>query len=544
MGYIQGKGVTMILYHAVSSYQLLEVTLHKFKFNRSESCVLLITVDVVRRLPNYKDFEQFFDQIIVYNNSIGNSKVSAKHELKAYFNSVFAKHNLKIGNFKEIYACCVHHSLGIFFAQNNIPFIYLEDGVGAISKPEVLESVECRYKEKHNLCLRYGLYNATNPNIVKRIYNAKHQKKGFVCQNGENFDVVDELESFPTSERNALIHIFTKMPMIETSGNSVLLLTEHLANMMIMTWEDQIIIYQTIVDYFLKNYDLVIKPHPDDLMYYSKLFPKSKVIKDRFPAELLPFLFKTRPSCVATVSSTAIYGVQQCFEKVLQFNYDFSYKKKQFKYLHRYLAAYQYLKAVSKKNYTCHTYGVNPAISNAFEQFSNVGLEQTIIHENINDLADALPGDLWIIDVIEQAAETSEHMCNILEKLPVDVTVIFIDGNNDYPFFYPTKRKLWENIYVLGIKQNVEELNIGISDMEYCKNDIIYLFKKGKKVTMTEYTEKLKCSHSILTISDFNEQELEIKRLEGILKATEKRLLYYIHLTDTLNEQLNTIKNN
>ena len=43
------------------------------------------------------------------------------------------------------------------------------------------------------------------------------------------------------------------------------------------------------VDYFLPGKNLVIKPHPDDLMYYSQIFPDAQIIREKFPSEFIPF---------------------------------------------------------------------------------------------------------------------------------------------------------------------------------------------------------------------------------------------------------------
>lgn len=525
----------MLLYHAISSYQLLEVVLHKVKYNTKEKAILFISFDVVRRLPNYGDFNKYFFKTIVYDNGIGNREIAAGKNVNLYFQSIFQENDINIDSIENIYACCVHHSFGIFLAQNNLPFNYMEDGAGAISRPEVLEMVEKKYTRKHELCLKFGLYDASNPLIKKRIYNKKYQKNDFNCLNGEHFDIVNELEQLPESQRTELVRIFVNSDVINIEKNTALLLTEHFANLKIFSWEEQIILYQLITDYFLKDYSLVIKPHPDDLMYYSILFPQSYIIKDRFPAELLPFIFRKRPACVATVSSTAIYGLKQFFSKTLEFNYEFSHYRKQFHHLNKYYIAFKYLTQTYGPEYSCHYLGVNIAVSKAFNDFLNIGPKKVHVHKSIDELSNFKSNCIWIIDAIEKPEECSEAICGFLSDLSENACVIFINSNSDFCFYNYDYRSIWANIYPIQITKSALASKV-YQNME---PEIIYVFKKGVFTEMDTDEKILENSGISISAESFSGDILRIKTLEGILSATEKRLLYYIHLVEKLENDSN-----
>ena len=60
---------------------------------------------------------------------------------------------------------------------------------------------------------------------------------------------------------------------------------------------------------------MLIKPHPDDILYYDSLFPEAEIIRERFPSELLPLAFRELPGTVCTVSSTGINLIRRNFQK-------------------------------------------------------------------------------------------------------------------------------------------------------------------------------------------------------------------------------------
>ena len=102
------------------------------------------------------------------------------------------------------------------------------------------------------------------------------------------------------------IREFFRLPAYEGYQDYVLLLTQQFANLGQLTFSEQILIYQTLFDYFLENRKVLIKPHPDDILYYHRLFPEAEILREVFPAELLPMAFDRLPESICTISSTGI----------------------------------------------------------------------------------------------------------------------------------------------------------------------------------------------------------------------------------------------
>ena len=59
-------------------------------------------------------------------------------------------------------------------------------------------------------------------------------------------------------------------------------------------------------------------------------------------------------------------------------------------------------------------------------------------------------------------------------------------------------------------------------------SEMIYLFYKGE-INMETIKYSLKNTGIDVAISEFKGDKLKIKVLEGLLKATEQRLMYYIN---------------
>ena len=529
----------MILYHAISSYQLLEVITHKISYNNDKTTILCISFDVVRRLKNYEDLKLFFNSIVVYDNGVGNYSILQGREINSYFEGILKKENINLEKMEDIYLACGHHSFGIFVAQKNIPFVYFEDGAGAISRPEVLHRVESKFKRKDQLCLELGLYDGSNINIKKCICNFNYQKKDFKPkENYEHFDLYDALCALNSSDREMIIKIFTKISHIDVDKpNSVLILTEHFANLRVISWEEQIFLYQLYIDYFLPNKALIFKTHPDDLLYYKELFPGAQVINQKFPAELLPFLFKKKPDVISTISSTAIYGLSRCFDKFLVFDYNFT-KKKEFYCLHKYYAALHVISSIGYSTFDIISYGADTVILNNFlltKDFENLR-QYKIRGESYLKNLKYNKKSIIIFDQPFKGSAESKEISKFLLTLDDESIVIFLNTDDTFCFYDYSYKKIWKNIIPVRLRKNKVITNVDSNVLDLVDksrnfaDEYVYIYTKGEfAVDKCNDKKALPYSGMDIEITTFQDKDLQIKRLEGILAATEKRLLYYIH---------------
>lgn len=523
----------MILYHAVSVYQLIESILHRKKISTKESADIIISTDITFRYPNYTEILKFyFNKIIVYNNSEGSKiAIEGSRPISHYFNLLLKNNNTDIKQYSEIYVGCCHAAFGVYLSFNNIPYIFMEDAAGALSHTKGLEEhVEKNSPKRHQLLKEMGLYNGESKLVKKRLLNFSAQGPGFIFkENDINFDVEEVLASLDPSLRQSIISQFTSYKQISIPQNGCLLLTEHLANLKILSYNEQVLMYQLIVDYFLLNYSLVIKPHPDDIVPYKKYFPNCFIIKEKFPSEFLPFMFSNRPCLIATVSSTAIWGMRNSFQNVLEFNQDFSYYYKQFYGLSCYYAALKWASPLFKDGTSCALLGSNYTIINNFFKFSSdLEIPSNIFFLNsISDLSEIREKQVIIIDLEISDYSETEYLWSLLEDICNEVYVIFINSNSKYLFFNHKYKYLWDQISPLEISVTANRDNENLFYPIEAK--YIYIYKKGERHFMKPEKKELPNTGVTLSMNEFSGNELRIKVLEGIVRSLEERLLYYIN---------------
>ena len=58
----------MILYQALSSYQILECIVHRQVYHREEKCILILGTYITERMPRYRELEtkKLFDEVYLF----------------------------------------------------------------------------------------------------------------------------------------------------------------------------------------------------------------------------------------------------------------------------------------------------------------------------------------------------------------------------------------------------------------------------------------------------------------------------------------------
>ena len=497
----------MILYHAVSIYQLLVCIVYKTMHHCDQKAVLLMRDLTKTRLGDrYNLLVKYFNDIIIY----GPQKTAGIDELQ--------NRGYKIDDFTEIYVACAHTWFGIYLCEHNIPFIFMEDGAGAISQPEILEKVnaDTQWIDKD---LEYGLFNGENSDIVKCICNMNHQREGYINAKAEHFDVIQELNKL--DHKADIIAVFTDLKDVEVNGEkkNVVFLTEHLANLALLEWEEQIYLYQVIFDYYFKNTNLIIKPHPDDLMYYEDLIENCKVIREKFPSELLPLVFSKRPECLATVTSTGIRAIRNQFQEVVTFNYQFSYYEKEFYFVHRYFAAVHIYENNCQSTKKLVFMGVNRAIVDNMKL-----IYKYEIVDSMDELKAVSKESFIVCDKLDKLDIRPYDLCRMIDEKVENSIFLFLNSGQSFMFYDYYYKKIWDYAYPVEIRKiKRREMDV----YENLKPETIYFFHKGG-LSMQPISYSLENTGVDIVIEDFKGDKLRIKVLEGLLEATEQRLMQYI----------------
>ena len=148
--------------------------------------------------------------------------------------------------------------------------------------------------------------------------------------------------------------------------------------------------------------------------------------------------------------------------------------------------------------------------------------------------------DILLIDDFE-----TDYSLNQLKKFEEEYnTVIYLNSKKMFTMYDEIDRSRFLEMYPwqINITKYVESDN-GLEDTE----DIVWMKSSEERwICMTETFEmskKLKNMGAVLNAKTPQEHELEIKRLKGLLEATERRLLDYIQREKELTEEIQRLKN-
>lgn len=508
---------------------MLIIILHKLTKYKNKKAVLIISSWIADKLPDYKRLYEFFDDIIVINANIEfKDEDSYRQNAVKFFENLFSEKPYKINNFEDVIVGGAHYSIGSYSIEKKVKFDFLEEAAGILSNPEVLENIENNFSvEKTKYNKKCGLYDGTNSLIKSRICNLNAQKKEFNAINTEHFDIIDNMSKLNSEEREKVIKIFSNVSKIDIPEDATLVLTQHFTNLQLLSFDEQVLIYQIFIDYFFDNQNLVFKPHPDDLMYYGLLFPGCNVIRDKFPSEFLPFIFTKKPRQVATISSTAIENLYGHFDTCFSLNTQY---ERNFKFTHRYYFALKVLQKLQAKMIS--VIGVNTLLLKRLSETDDCLFNELQLVE----LTKPEPAKVLIVDKFNP--ELNDSLFDVINVSGDDDIILFINSNQDFCFYDINQKHLWNDIIPICIKKKI------IKREEFYADDseeVIYLYCRNKEirrmVEQMQFDKNLVNTGLDMSIEPLTPEQQRIKILEGILEATEKRLLYYIEAYEKLKTE-------
>lgn len=301
----------MILYHVVSTYQLLCAIVHRRVSHSNDKAVLLIGDFLTHIYSSYKQLAPtFFDEVYVF------PYMEIEHNAENLYEVVLGKYSATvkydIHEYKYIYILGAHFYFTEILLHEKIPFVCFEEAAGMLSTPDRLEKiVRKKYKVQADWARENLLFDLSNPQIVSRYYLKRCQKDKSI--DAEDFDVGLLMEKKDIAFRNECIDFFVKHTYVG-GKNKYILLTEHLSELGIMSRDEQILFYKSLIHNYCEEKELIIKPHPSDTIDYFEVFPNAEIITDKFPSELLPFVFEEKPDNLLTLGSTAVHLLESHFK--------------------------------------------------------------------------------------------------------------------------------------------------------------------------------------------------------------------------------------
>lgn len=307
------SGKSTVLYHAVSSYQLLEVMLHRLVMHPRDNAVLLLPDFIKEKYPQYKKLtRRFFNRVYLfpYLHIPHGSEEQVMADTSRHVQALFPE---GLSAFSSIYVAGAHFYFSLYLIQQRIPFVFFEDAAGMFSRPdELFTPLSAKYPLHAAIAQKYGLFNGSHPLIQRVICLKRIQTRDVSGSRYVDFSVEDALLALPEKQRNAIIHFFLHH-RIRTNAEAILL-TQQFSNLGLLCRDEQIRLYENLRDGVLHGIRLIIKKHPDDTLSYATIFPGAAVIKEIFPAELLPYVFRRKPATVFTWDSTGCDNLGKHFQ--------------------------------------------------------------------------------------------------------------------------------------------------------------------------------------------------------------------------------------
>jgi len=480
---------------------------HAMLLSDQKEKMLILPGFIVRKFPQYMELESenFFDKVVLVNYTKFNGKSSdfILAELDKEFDDILPK----LDDVSEIYVGGAHYYFSIYLINHKKEFSIIEDGAGLISRMYLLNETIVKQKVLNvDLLEQYGLIELDNSYIKEKLCLMRAQDENYIDTKLVDFDVVKALSELGNDQREKIKEFFRCPSINDVSEESILLLTQNFANLNQLTFEDQILIYQVLFDYFFEGKQIVIKPHPDDIMYYKKLFPSVRVIKEKFPSELLPFIFKNIPNAISTISSTGVHLIKPIFNTHIIFDTEF---EKQFIYTERYYIALQivnFLGETKVDTFNCNE-NLLHNLRKCNDEFNHIRMKSK--GEKGTEASEVLiVGEVKELDI-----DTGEYQ-----------QIIFLNINNDYEF---SDLFSLSEIFPVRISRNSirQENNYYLPDEQY-----IYIYSGEEwrnKLKEFEFRKILTNCGEEISVEKATEKDIYIMALEGQIKALECQILYY-----------------
>lgn len=518
----------MILYQALSTYQILECILHRQVHCRGKKAVLILGSYITERMPWYRELESrgFFDRIFLFR--FGGYKGGEKEILR----QVEEEYNRTIPyapeEFEKILIAGIHTYLQVWFISRKISFEMFEDGSGALSRPWILADIHKKSSPaRYALIEKYHLYDHQSPWITRKYCDIKAQLPGFSDEKSRDFQVLESFRGLSEKLREEIRSLF-RLPCLQGGEEDVLLLTQQFANLGQLPLEEQKSIYRHVFTYYLEGKKVLIKPHPDDILYYSRLFPGCRILRDPFPSELLPFVFQKLPGTLCTVSSTGANQIRQEFSDTLIFN---PLYEKSFHWDSSYYTALALAEHLLADGILCN--GAN------LVQLQNLAKIHWPYEKNLKITQDTeeLKGKKKILqiqdDFREELRGTSDSKYLDISQIPEEkfLGILYLNSEKKYSMYQPGDKEKFFRMIPFRIREKE-------------KHHTLYFYPMKEEVrSMAEMFSKAGLSGQVpVSIETMSDSQIRICMLEGILAATEKRLLEYIETEKELRKELEELK--
>lgn len=516
----------MIIYHGITTYHIIELWLHKVIYHSQDEAILILPDFITDKFPCIQETipKEIFQKVILFPyRKIDKRKEFVLQSVDTAVKRLFPDIDLK--TVQEINIAGAQYYFAYWLTQNNIPYNFFEEASGRLTQPEpVINNVRDINPVQYEIAAENGLFIGNNPSVQKKFCNYKAQIPGFSDALAEDFDIVAALQKIPRFELERILTFFQAPSELKFDNNSAILLTQHFANLNMMAFEEQAILYQMTVDYYLDRKSVFIKPHPDDLMFYQYIIPDCQIITGRFPSELLPFISERSAGTLATISSTGLSNISNLYQYTLAFNTDY---EKTFYQNHKYYLGAKLCRQF--EDYDIYAFGINEQQLTNMLAFSDCNSDAVFHSSGQLEMGTAAGGRKMFL--IGDIPDSQDNVLRFLQAIDDTSIVCFFNFDKQYIFYKNFDRDIWKSIIPKKIR--IEAIDKRESDdigyeyvFIYSRNTVV-----RKEIADMHYVKRLINTGIETSVPEMADVDIQLAALKGILDATERRLLFCLKNT-------------
>lgn len=366
----------MILYHAISIYQLLACICLQVNHHKGEQSVCILPDFIVDKYPDCKLLEtcRIFDKVLLF--SYQRMPVTDSMEMVEQAGDSLCSQILPwdVADFEKIYCGGTHFPFASYLVTKQVHFNYLEDASGIfLNIDEFRQAHFKKHTTMYKLTEKNGLYDGSCP-YVKHIYADVPPSMTEENPKLIPFNVMAELGRMSEEQLRDIRGAFGVREIDSlTYSSSTVFITDPAD--VLKPLEKQILRNALTIDYYNHQENIIVKPHPDDWICHSAVLQNAVTLPRCFPMELMGHFMEDEGAHVIAYNTAVLQNLKA---RDLQ-TFDWPYQLGEFVKVHRYYAAYGLYKEIHQQiSCTFGLLGGNRSILENWARFDGVKITEDL----------------------------------------------------------------------------------------------------------------------------------------------------------------------
>lgn len=295
----------MILYHAISTYQIFSVSVHRLKYHEKKFTVLILPDFIVNKFPKYKKLLDIFDEIYLFPyTKIEHVKDTILKNTKMFYKEIIP---YELEEFEKVYISGAHFYFSLLLIDVGKHFSVFEDACGMLKQNQRLYNNLYRAYPIHaEMMQNVGMFELNNPLIDKIFCNKKENEILGYKHKIKNWNATKEFLSLSVMQCDKIESFFWDEKPFYNFTDSIFIITQNFVGLGSMNKQQQEKVYEQLHKKIsITRKKIFIKVHPDDEFDYKNIFKEAVIIKEKVPVELLLLNSQGIPYLIFSFSSAS-----------------------------------------------------------------------------------------------------------------------------------------------------------------------------------------------------------------------------------------------